>query len=86
MQLVIQEGGTTWELYSHLFDRVRDAEQYRTSCANDGSCRTTPALKVPFRLAAALRADPKLEADFVEFLQEAVRSVGDVDMPEEDDG
>lgn len=43
--LVIQEGGSSLELYLHSFDTVEQAENYRTECDTEGGYRTTPPVK-----------------------------------------
>lgn len=49
--LVIQEGGTSSELYVHGFDTLSDAQAFRLSCANKGAYRTSDAVKIPLDIA-----------------------------------
>ncbi|WP_130355661.1 hypothetical protein [Pigmentiphaga kullae] len=49
--LVIQEGGSSQELYTHVFDNRDDADAYRTSSADEGSYRTSSPIEVPLSLA-----------------------------------
>lgn len=44
--LVLQEGGTSEELYMVMFDSEEEAIEYRASCA-EGSYRTSPVIPVP---------------------------------------
>ena len=62
MILVIQQGGSSREMYAHLFDRLRQATMFKELCANEGAYGTSDPIKVPRRLAKAMLADPKLEA------------------------
>ena len=48
---VVQEGGTSDELYLHSFDNVEDAEEHRHDCADSGSYRTSPVFSIPADLA-----------------------------------
>lgn len=45
--LVIQEGGTSDELYAHGFDTRAAARRYRRNCETDGAYRTSEVLEVP---------------------------------------
>lgn len=80
MFMVVQEGGSSFELYPHLFDTCEDAEAYRVDCTKDGGYCTTPTLEVPDILAKALQAEPRLEAEFLSFIQAALLSLNDLDM------
>lgn len=46
MWVVIQEGGSSVELYAHSFDTLQDAEAFRYSCA-EGAYQTTDPIAVP---------------------------------------
>ena len=46
MLVVVQEGGSTGELYAHAFTRRRDADRFRRSCAR-ASYRATEPVEVP---------------------------------------
>lgn len=48
---VVQEGGSSSELYLHQFDKMEDAEQYRRDSWTDGAYRTSPVVEVPLSLA-----------------------------------
>ncbi|WP_420227703.1 hypothetical protein [Pigmentiphaga litoralis] len=45
--LVVQEGGSSSELYAHVFGNSDDAQDYRASSADEGSYRTSVPIKVP---------------------------------------
>lgn len=49
---VIQEGGSSDELYVHSHSTEDDAEEDRYSCAEDGSYRTSQVVQIPPALAA----------------------------------
>ena len=46
MLVVVQEGGSTGELYAHGFTRRREADRFRRSCAR-ASYRATEPVEVP---------------------------------------
>ena len=46
MHVVVQEGGSTGELYAHGFTRRRDATRFTRSCAR-ASYRATAPVEVP---------------------------------------
>lgn len=48
--LVVQEGGSSTEIYTHGFNTEADADAYRASCSNDGSYRTSEPIAVPLSL------------------------------------
>jgi hypothetical protein len=48
---VVQEGGSSTELYVHQFDQAEDAQQYRVDSWKDGAYRTSPVVEVPLSLA-----------------------------------
>lgn len=64
--LVLQEGGSTGELYAHCFDSPEDAQSYRQDCTVNGAYRTSPVVEVPAALAAT-------EA-FIAVLEDALRA------------
>jgi hypothetical protein len=49
--VLIQEGGTSFELYIHAHTTREDAEDDRKSCETDGAYRTSDILEVPSSLA-----------------------------------
>lgn len=49
--LLIQEGGSSSELYVHGWDTQEEAEDDRVNCARDGAYRTSPVLEVDANLA-----------------------------------
>ena len=48
--LLIQEGGTSDELYIHSHGTLEDAQEDRESCEDNGSYRTTDILEIPSSL------------------------------------
>ncbi len=46
MLIIVQEGGSTGELYAHGFTRCRDAKRFMRSCAR-ASYRATEPVEVP---------------------------------------
>lgn len=51
--LVVQQGGTSRELYFNTYDQLSDAEDFRASAA-ESSYNTTPPIKVPAGIEAYL--------------------------------
>lgn len=45
--LVVQEGGSSTELYLHSFNTPEDAQAYRTECDEEAGYRTSPVLEAP---------------------------------------
>lgn len=45
--VVIQEGGSSTELYLHAFDSWKNAVDFRLSCMDEGAYCTTGPCKVP---------------------------------------
>nr|WP_280971433.1 hypothetical protein [Cupriavidus gilardii]WDE72672.1 hypothetical protein [Cupriavidus gilardii] len=70
--VLVQEGGSTGELYIHGHTTRQDAERDRIECAA-GAYRTTPLTEVPGDLAT----HPK----FYDVLEAVVDSMGDLDYP-----
>lgn len=75
--VLIQEGGSSLELYVHAHPTELEAEQDRFSCRDDGSYRTSPVIEVPPELAA-------LGETFYGFLDEFVKLTTQLDYPEGD--
>lgn len=49
--VLIQEGGSTYELYIHAHPTLDEAEADRVSCEEDGAYRTSDIIEVPRSLA-----------------------------------
>lgn len=50
--VVVQQGGSSCEMYVHSHDSEEDAENHRVDCARDGAYRTSPVIPVPASVAA----------------------------------
>jgi hypothetical protein len=48
---LVQEGGSSEELYLHSWDSLQEAEQDREDCASNGAYRTGEVVEVPGSLA-----------------------------------
>lgn len=48
--VVVQEGGSSEEIYIHASDTEHDAEAFRVSCRDEGSYRTSGVIEVPAEL------------------------------------
>lgn len=73
--VLIQEGGSSDELYLHAHTSMAEAEADRQSCAQ-GAYRTTPAIAVNGMLAA-------MGEPFYEAIEAVLSSRDDLDYPEE---
>ncbi|MBU9199921.1 hypothetical protein KTD31_00710 [Burkholderia multivorans] len=71
--VLIQEGGTSSELYIHAHGTRQDAEDDRVSCENDGAYRTSEIIEVPASLAT--------HPSFYEIAEQLVRAVSTIDFP-----
>lgn len=49
---VVQEGGSSVEIYLHVSDTLADAEAFRLDCTNDGGYRTSGVIEVPAAVAS----------------------------------
>jgi hypothetical protein len=74
--LVIQEGGSSMEMYAHGHDTLEDAEADRFSCRDGGSYRTSEVIEVPETLAS--------HPDFWDIAEQIAKAALDVDYPEGD--
>jgi hypothetical protein len=74
--VLIQEGGSSLELYVHAYHSVEEAEQGRIGCA-EGAYRTSPVLEVPAELAGHGET-------LYSFLEDFVRLVLNIDYPSDD--
>jgi len=63
LYVVIQEGGTSRELYVHAFDSLKKAQDNVKSC-QEASYRTFGPIKLDPELSARLLADKTLEGLF----------------------
>jgi hypothetical protein len=76
--LVIQEGGTSAELYVHSSYSEADAQEYRLDCVSNGAYRTSPCIEVP----ASLANHPQ----FYDIAEQLVRATTEIDFPDEEPG
>lgn len=78
--LVVQEGGSSMEIYVHSSPTEEEAEEFRVSCAR-GAYRTSPVIEVPSELAA-------LGETFYECVEDVLKGTldfGYVPVPSDDD-
>lgn len=73
-----QEGGSSSEMYLHAHETLKDAENDRISCADDGSYRTSTIVRIP----AALAAMGELFYEAVEKLQNATNQLAYGEEPD----
>lgn len=78
--VLVQEGGSSSELYVHSWGSRDEAEADRVDCARDGAYRTSPIVEVPARVA---NRDGFYEA--VESLLRVSRDLECVEVPDEED-
>lgn len=72
--LVVQEGGSSREMYVHGFDTIASADAYRESSVKEGAYRTSP----PIQLPKSLLEHP----EFFEVAESIAKGAVDVDYPE----
>jgi len=73
--MLIQEGGSSSELYVHAHSSEEDAIEDRYSCTEDGSYRTSPVVEVPPVVAA-------LGEMFYETVEALLRASNDLECAE----
>lgn len=74
--IVVQEGGSSEELYLHAHYTENEAHEDRIACRDDGSYRTSSVVKVPAILAAHGEV-------FYETVEAILKAALDVDFPED---
>ncbi len=79
--LLVQEGGSSSELYVHGWDTQEEAEDDRVNCTRNGAYRTSPVIEVN----ASLTNHPAFY-ETVEALLSASRALDLVDVPPEFQG
>jgi hypothetical protein len=77
---VVQEGGTSQELYLSAFKQKRDAERYRKSAAK-GSYRTSPVGLANTKMLDHMLNCPSSMSDLFEFISELNSAAQEVDYP-----
>lgn len=75
--ILIQEGGSSNELYVHAHETEKEAEADRLRCAEEGSYRTSPVMAVPKNLAQ--------QDNFYEVLESVIRLTLEIDYPDGED-
>ena len=73
--IVIQEGGSSTELYANAFDSAEEARNFREACSHDGGYATTPPVEVPEAMA-----------NFVDEIGEICQSLRNLEVVEDPDG
>lgn len=73
--VLIQEGGSSTELYAHAHNTLADAKADRVSCARDGSYRTSRIVPVP--------ADLANHPQFYDIVEQLVRASLALSYPQE---
>lgn len=76
--LLVQEGGSSSELYVHAWDTQEEAEDDRVNCARDGAYRTSPVIEADANLT-----NHRSFYETVEALLGASRELDLVDVPPE---
>jgi len=74
IHLVVQEGGSTGEVYVHPYDTLRQARSNIKGCEK-ASYRTVGPITLPKALTKALVADGTVEAEFYRVLEETLQAV-----------
>ena len=77
LYVVIQEGGTSQELYVHAFDSLKKAQDNVKSC-QEASYRTAGPIKLDPELTARLLADKELEGIFYSQLKTVLEAAANI--------
>lgn len=72
---VVQEGGSSTELYLHVSCFAGDAEAFRKSCANEGAYRTSEVIEAPSVLKRLNEKERQEVFNWAERLIRASRSL-----------
>lgn len=80
IHVLVQEGGSSTELYLHAWDTAEEAGDDRISCARDGAYRTSDVVEVDSSLAA----HPEFFS-VVEAILGASKNLELVDVPVDED-
>lgn len=72
IHLVIQEGGSSSELYVHAHNTLREATKDMNDCDVNGAYRTVGPITLPKDLTKVLMANPNAETEFYEVVEEAL--------------
>jgi endo-1,4-beta-D-glucanase Y len=70
--LVMQQGGSTAEWYTHAHNTVAEAKADIKSCSINGSYKTYGPVTVPPALAKTLQTDKHAEQEFYTLIEEIV--------------
>ena len=74
IHVVIQEGGSTREVYAHAYNTLKQARAMVKSCA-EASYNTAGPITLPPYLTETLLKSVALEIEFYKFLDDVVQSV-----------
>lgn len=77
LYLVIQQGGSSRELYVHAHGTLTEARKDRKSCEG-ASYQTTEPIEVPATLATILLSNMDACGDFYNVMETAVRSAAEL--------
>lgn len=71
--LIIQEGGSSTEMYVHAHENLKQARADRRSCAR-AAYRTSEPIKVPEALSRVLQDFPGAEVEFYKVLEDVLKA------------
>jgi hypothetical protein len=72
--LVVQEGGSSTEIYLHAHDTLKDAHLDRKDCRINGAYRTSVPIEVPADLAEVLLGNALAEAAFYTVVEKVLKA------------
>lgn len=80
--VLVQEGGSSTEMYVHAWDSLAEAEQDRINCTKDGSYRTSEIVEVP----GAIANQPGFFEAVEDIVKAASQTLDYVEVPDEGEG
>lgn len=83
MYVVVQQGGSSAELYAHFCSSMAEARADRRDCWREGAYKTSEPVRVSARLAKRLAKDHKLASDVWELLDDVFDALKSIEAPTE---
>lgn len=73
MYIIIQEGGSSREIYAHGWNTLKECRHDRKDCAK-GSYRTSEPIRVPQHLSKLLKTDRQALEDFWKTIDDTLKA------------
>jgi hypothetical protein len=72
--LVVQEGGSSTEIYLHTHDTLKESNADRKDCSKNGAYRTSVPVEVPQALTKVLLSDAHAEYAFYTVVEKVLKA------------